>query len=207
MKQSGGRAPQLNGSNVSKKDLAKNGDIDLSEEGGLADSQQVNPPKNVKMDEVAQKAMRNVVSLIEASGLEHMKDYIEASKLDETKAKYMLCDLFLLVNKSGYFIDFKADKYFDDFSKRDPKSDEKVEIEALKKRLDKYLAYISNPKYSSLIKKLLTALRIQPEKTKVVFAVRNYEDVHLLDKIGYSKKIEEKGVVIMDVNGINDLIL
>lgn len=178
-------------------------DVDVE----IDENEKVETPKTVQMDEVAQKAMKDVVSLAEASGLTHMKDYIVASELDEKKAKYMLCDLFLLVDGTAYFVDFKADRYFADHDKLIKEKDEKVALEVLQKKLDKYLAYISNPKYSSLINKLIAALKITSNEFKVVFAVRGYDDMALLNKIGYSQKIEKAGIELMDVNGVNDLLL
>ncbi len=180
--------------------------VELEAKQEVADD--VKPPaKAAKIDEFALKLLKDVLSLVEASGLKHMKDYIVASKLDENRAKYMLCDLFLLVNGAAYFVDFKAEKFFVDYNKAAKEGDEKSALANLQKKLDKYVAYISNPKYAALIKKLLSALKIDAQEFKVVFAVKNYDDTSLLNKIGYSKKIEQAGVELMDVNAVNDLIL
>lgn len=173
----------------------------------IEDETPISKPKNVEMDEIAKKSMNDVLSLIKASGFTHMKDYIVASQLDEKKAKYMLCDLFLLVEGVAYFIDFKADKFFVDYAKFSSGPEGAKALESLKGKLDKYIAYVSNPKYSALIKKLIAALKIEASDFKIVFAVRNYEDDNLLAKIGYSKKVSDSGLELMDVNAINDLIL
>lgn len=178
-----------------------------SKASSAADVGAIEKPKNVKMDEVAEKSMKNVVSLVEASGLKHMKDFIVASRLDEKKSKYMLCDLFLLVEGVGYFVDFKADRYFADYDKFSSGPDQDKAVVNLKSRLDKYIAYISNPKYSALIKKLVAALKIEASEFKIVFAVRSYEDTRLISKIGYKEKVNNAGIELMDVNTVNDLIL
>lgn len=164
-------------------------------------------PKSVKLDKIAQKALKDVVSLAEASGLKHMKDYIVSSELDPDKSKYMLCDLFLLVNGVGYVIDFKADRFFVDYQNKLKEGDEKSATEVLKSRMDKYLNYIGNPKYMSLIKKFTSAMKINVEEVKLVCALKSYDDLRIVGKIGYNNKIDKMDIDLMDVNAVNDLIL
>ncbi len=206
----------------SRKELVKNSSSNAaaktsdSEEVQSIDDQDINEeakevsaaiPKAVKLDEIAQKAMKDVISLADASGLKHMKDYVVASQLDDEKSKYMLCDLFLIVKGVGYVIDFKADRFFVDYMNKVKEGEEKAAEDVLKSRFDKYLAYIGNPKYISLIKKFIAAMKIQVKEVKLVCALKSYDDLRVIAKIGYNDKIDKMNIELMDVNAVNDLIL
>lgn len=163
-------------------------------------------PAGVKLDEVAKKSLEDVVSLIEVSGLEHNKDYVLASKLDVKKAKFMLCDLIFVSEKIAYFIDFKADRYFKEYEKL-PESEKDKALPIFKKKINKYLAYISNEKYKNLISKLSKALKLDYENVKIIFAVRNRDDLTLMKDLKYYEKCDELNIELKDVNGVNDLVL
>lgn len=162
--------------------------------------------QNLQIDEVAKKSLDDVVSLIEASDLTHLKDYILAAKLDENKAKFMLCDLVLLRDEAAYFIDFKADRFFKEVENLN-ETQMQTAIPVFQKRIDKYLAYISNPKYRALIEKLIKALKINYKDVKIIFAVRNRNDSILMRDLKYSEKAQKLNIEIFDVNQVNDLIL
>jgi hypothetical protein len=162
--------------------------------------------KRVKIDEVARKSLNDVVSLIKVSGMKHLKDYVLATVLDEEKAKFMLCDLVLIRDKVAYFVDFKADRYFSEFEKL-PQDKKEAATPLLKQKLDKYFAYISNPKYRSLIEKLLASFKIDYSEIKIIFAARKMDDLKLLEKMKYYDKAKISNIEILDVNGVNDLIL
>lgn len=169
-------------------------------------NQQLPKSSAIELDEVAKKSLEDVISLIEVSGLKHFKDYLLSTKLDQNKAKYMLCDLVLIKEKTAYFIDFKADKYFKEYEKLS--EDEKENsLPAFKQKIDKYLAYISNPKYKDLIEKLLKALKMDFTEIKIVFAVRNRDDLTVMKELKYFDKASKIQIEIFDVNGINDLVL
>ncbi len=164
------------------------------------------PIGNMVIDEVAKKSLEEVVSLISVSGLKHLQDYILASKLDETKVKFMLCDLVFVREKVAYFIDFKADRYFKEFEKLSEK-EKQASLPSFKQKIDKYFSYISNPKYRALIEKLALSLKMNFSEVKIIFAVRNRDDIKLMKDLKYIDKATQLKIEIFDVNGVNDLVL
>lgn len=184
-----------------------NGQVGQDQQKVEVDVAEVEAPKSVKLDKIALKALKDVVSLAEASGLEHMKDYIVANELEGDNAKYMLCDLFLFIGDVCYVVDFKADRFFVDYHSQLKEGKEKEATSTLKSRFDKYLSYIGNPKYLSLVNKFIEIMNIEPGDLKLVCALKSYDDLRVVEKIGYNPKLDELNIELMDVNGVNDLIL
>lgn len=188
--------------NVEKKQLAKG----VKSEESDAEVGAKPAAKTGGLDEVAKKSLQDVVSLMEVSEMKHLKDYVLAQKLDEKKAKYMLCELAYVKDDIAYLIDFKSNRYFKDYESMS-EEDKKKNLPAFKKKIDKYIAYISNPKYSALTVKLLKALNFKFKQTKTIFALRNYDDLSFMDDLKYREKCEELKIEVRDVNGVNDLVL
>ncbi len=187
---------------IQNMEMAKNsfGEVEKTQ------TEQLPKSSTMQLDEVAKKSLEDVVSLIEVSGLKHFKDYLLSTKLDQNKAKYMLCDLVLIKEKIAYFVDFKADKYFKEYEKLSEDEKEKS-LPAFKQKIDKYLNYISNPKYKALIEKLVKALKMDFTEIKIIFAVRNRDDLTVMKELKYLDKASKIQIEIFDVNNINDLVL
>lgn len=158
----------------------------------------------IQLDDDTKKAINEVVSLAKVSGLEENKNYIVAANLDENKSKFMLCDLAILSDKILYLVDFKAIRYFKSYDKA---KDKKAALTLLKPSLDKYIDYISNSKYKSAIEKLVAGMKMKYSDVKIVFAVRNHDDTVVIKDIKYNEKISKLKLTVLDVNGVNDLIL
>jgi len=155
-------------------------------------------------DDTIKKAVNDVASLAEVSGFKIGENYIISSRLDQDKAKFMLCDIALLINKTLYLIDFKAIRYLKHY---DEAKDKTKALTSLKPNLDKYLSYISNPKYQAAVKKIVTELKINFAEMQVVFGVRNQDDMKIIKDVQYNDKISKLGLKLLDINAVNDLIL
>ncbi len=157
-----------------------------------------------QVDDYAKNATKEVVSLAEVSGLKPKENYIIAKNLDESRAKFLLCDVVLLVSKTLYLVDFKAIRHLRKF---DEAKDKNKALLELKPNLDKYISYISNEKYKTAVKKIAVELKMPFEEMRVVFGIKNQDDYKALKDAKYVEKINDLQIQILDINGVNDLIL
>lgn len=159
------------------------------------------------LDELTRKKLNDVKSLMKDSGFKVNQDYVLAENLDEEKAKSMLCDLIFVRDNIGYFIDFKSNHYFHEYEKLRYENKEQASIN-LKQRLDKYLSYISNPKYLSILQKLASDIGLRNfSESKVIFALDSREEISILKEIGYFAKTKELNLTVLDTDGVSDLAL
>lgn len=165
------------------------------------------PSKTSVLDDITKRKLNDVKSLMKDSGFKVNQDYILTENLDEEKVKSMLCDLIFIRDGIGYFIDFKSNHYFHEYEKLRFENREQAAIN-LKQRLDRYLAYISNPKYLAIVQKLANDVGMKSFKdSKVVFALDSREEVSILKEIGYFAKTKELNLTVLDTDGVNDLAL
>jgi len=157
-------------------------------------------------DPVAKKILFDVIKNIKISGHEVNKKYFALETLDAPKAKIMFADLAFFKDDILYILDFKSIRYFQEYNKSKT-ANKDAAAEALKKRLDKYIAYISNPKYSDAIRKIGTALKIKFAESKVVFVVNSTDDIKTFKEIKYFELVKKAGLEIYDIDAVNDLIL
>lgn len=160
----------------------------------------------IPVDPMTKQAISSVVENVKLSGHQENKVYIAESTLDADKAKMLLCDLVFLKDDVLHVIDFKSMRYFQDYNKAKV-ADKAAAAENLKKKLDKYIAYISNPKYVAAIGKLAAALKMQFAAKKVVFIVNSKNEMATLKEIKYLEKAEKSGLEIFDIDAVNDLVL
>ncbi len=162
----------------------------------------------IQLDDFTKKKLSDVASLIKDSGFIANKDYVLTESLanDETKLRMMLCDLIFLRDKTVYFVDFKAIRYFKEYEKM-KQSNKDSASEALGHKLDKYILFISNPKYLAALQKLMAEMKIKYSKTKLIFAVSSRDDMLVLKEIKYLQKVQEANIELMDVDAVSDLAL
>ncbi len=164
------------------------------------------PAPQIILDEFTKRKLTNVASLMKDSGFKINKDYVLAENLDAEKLRLMLCDLIFLRDGTIHFIDFKAMRYLQEYDKTKA-TNKDVAVASIAPRLDKYLAYLSNPKYSAALQKLMAELGIKFSKIKIVFAVATRDDVANLKELKYFEKIQNAKIDIMDVDAVSDLAL
>ncbi len=160
----------------------------------------------VQLDELTKRKLGNVSSLMKDSGFIINKDYIIAAELDEQKAGLMLCDLVFVRDQTIYFIDFKSIRYFEEYEKA-KKTNKDAALAIIQQRLDKYIAYVSNPKYSATIQKLASEFKMKFSKIKIVIALASRDDLAVMKEIKYLEKTQNAKVDVMDVDAVGDLAL
>jgi len=159
---------------------------------------------NIVIDDIAKKSVTEVVSLIKVSGLTAQKDYLVSFELDEQRAKFMLCELAIIKEKELYLIDFKSCKYFKEY---DLAKDKQVANEIFKSKIEKYINYISNPKYKISITKVIDSYKMSYSNIKLILAVRNRDDLKLLKDTKFVDNLNQLNIQLFDVNMVNDLVL
>ena len=160
----------------------------------------------IQTDSATTKIINEVIENIKLSGHKPNKNYVATTTIDADKAKLLLCDIIFVKDEVIYMIDFKSARYFQEYDKM-KKSDKAAAAATLKQRLDKYVTYISNTKYSSAIKKLSVGLKLKFGEAKVVLAVPSREAMASLKEIKYVNTIKESGVELYDFDTVNDLVL
>ncbi len=159
-----------------------------------------------KIDSVSAKIITSIIENIKISGHEANKKYIASTTLDIEKTKMLLCDLIFLKDEAIYVFDFKSMRYFQEYDKAKVLNKE-LAIESLKQKLDKYIIYISNAKYSDAARKLAALLKIKFTGSKVVFVINSPSEIKILKEIKYFERIQKAGLEIFDVDAVNDLVL
>jgi hypothetical protein len=157
-------------------------------------------------DSVTQKILIEVIKNIKISGHEVNKKYFAVETLDAPKAKIMLADLVFFKDDILYIFDFKSIHYFQEYDKAKTANKDSA-ADVLKKKLNKYIAYISNPKYSEAICKIGAALKIKFTGSKAVFVVNSKDDIKTLKEIKYFELAQKAGLEIYNLDEVNDLIL
>lgn len=160
----------------------------------------------IKIDSFTAKIISDIIKNIKISGHAPNKKYIAGVTLDAEKIKMLICDLMFLKDDIIYVFDFKSVRYFQEYDKTKG-ADKNGAAERLKQRLDKYIAYISNKKYSDAAKKLATALKIKFTGAKIVFVINSQSEMKILKEIKYFERIQKAGLEIFDVDAVNDLVL
>ncbi len=163
-------------------------------------------PTAVAADPLTKKIITSVIENIKISGHEANKKYIESATLDVEKTKMLLCDLVFLKDDVLYILDFKSIRYFQEYDKAKI-TDKASAAESLKQKLDKYITYISNPKYQEVINRLVASLKIKFTSAKVVFVINGRSEMAVFKEIKYYERAQKVGLEIYDVDAVNDLVL
>ncbi|MBM3579762.1 MAG: hypothetical protein FJX34_03205 [Alphaproteobacteria bacterium] len=161
---------------------------------------------NIHVDDLAKKLVPELVETMKASGHLANKDYFLPANFDEQKAKLLLCEVAFVGNEVLNIIDFKACNYLAEFEQLCTQ-DKFAAENHLKQKLDKYFAYLSNPKYHESILKAMTATRVKFEKIITIVVVPTKQKLQLLKEIRYYEKARRYGFEVMDMDGVNNIVL
>lgn len=168
-------------------------------------------PAAPKMQEIqvadpSKKLIADLVETAKASGRMANKDYFLPGNFDEQKAKLMLCEFAFLSGKTLDIIDFKASRYFAEHEQLKVKNKVGADM-ILRQKLDKYFAYLENPKYRESIMKVMSSTKAKFEKTAIVIALRSKADLQVIKEIRYFEKAHKMGFEVMDFDGVNNIVL
>ncbi len=156
--------------------------------------------KPTSHEPLSPKLISDLVETMKANGWLANKDYFLASNFDEQKAKLFFCETAFVSLDKLYIIDFKASHYLEEYLHS---KDEKVLIQ----KLDRYLDYLNNPKYLDSILKVLATSNVKFEKSGIVIALASKEELQTLRDINYFEKARKIASEILDVDGVNNLVL
>ncbi len=163
----------------------------------------VEPSGTHPSDEETKKLILDLMETMKASGHLSNKNYFLPANFDEKKAKLMLCEVGFLSSNTLNMIDFKACRYMAEYNKN---SDKEQAEEVLKKRLDKYLAYLGNEKYRQSIKKLVST-NANFDKDEIIVVMPKSEEVKILKDNGYLNKMENMKIKVMDFDEVTNLVI
>jgi len=157
-------------------------------------------------DRPAKKLVSDLVETMKAGGHLANKDYFIAANFDENKAKFLLCEVAFVNSEKLNIIDFKSCNYFAEYDKM--KDANKAAAEAnLKAHLDKYLTYLSNPKYRDSILKVMATTKAKFAKNEIIIALPTKADLQFIKENHYYEKIRKLEFDVMEFDGINNLVL
>ncbi len=146
------------------------------------------------------KLLPTLIKTMSANGWLAGKDYFTAENFDEQSAKIFFCDVAFVSLGKLYIIDFKASSYFEEYSSA---KDE----EALKQKLDRYFNYLQNPKYLDSILKVATTANIKFDDKGIVIVVGLEDDIKTIKDLNYYDKARKVASEVLDINGVNNLVL
>lgn len=152
------------------------------------------------------KIVDDLIETMKAVGMLANKDYFQPKNLDSELSKMMLCDLAIIKNENLYLLDFKSLFAFAEFEKQKASDPNQAKINLISKS-DAYLAYLSDPNYFNSIIKSLSKSGLSFKKSSIVIAVDSASQIQVLKESGVIKKAQEKGLEMMEIKDINNIIL
>ena len=165
-----------------------------------------NNPKTTSSDPDTKKLLDEIIETMKAAGKLANKDYFTLANFDEQKGKLFLCELVFVDQDCLYIIDFKAVRYFSEYEKL--LSTNQIEAQNfLKEKLEKYLAYLSNPKYVETILKVLGSVKISRSKTNIVLALPSKKQITITKDLQYFDNAKKMNIEIMDFDLIVNIVI
>jgi hypothetical protein len=143
---------------------------------------------------------------MKASGHLANKDYFLPANFDEQRAKAMLSEVTFVSSDKLYIIDFKASRYLEEY-KHASKNDRVAADRVLKQKIEKYIAYLSNPKYRESVLKVMASTKAKFSRNSIIFAVSSKEDLQILKELRYYEKARKADLEVMDFDDVNDIVI
>lgn len=156
-------------------------------------------------DKLLQQEVEKVVELSHSLALVAGKNYFTAKNFDAKSLPLMLCEFALIKDRDYYLVDFKALRYFSEYEKVS-KNDQKLALDTLKQRLDKYFVYLTNPKYLQSLQKILPDKNLAKKQAHLTIFVQGAQ-IEIIKKLGYLEKARNLQIKVLDTNSINDILL
>lgn len=164
------------------------------------------PQAKTHVDENTKKMVADLAETMNAAGRMVNKDYFLPANFDEQKAKLMLCELAFQNSGKLYLLDFKACRYVREYEVLKQKN-EAAAKQNLAQKFERYLAYLSNPKYRDSILKALQSSKVKFEKLIIISLIPQASEVKILKDLGYIAKAQKQGIEILDFNEVNNIVL
>jgi hypothetical protein len=142
---------------------------------------------------------------LKRSGYFANQDYLFAKDEDQEK-QHLIADCIFFKENNLYILDFKAQRYLEEFRKI---ADENKKLEAkeiMRQKIDKYLTYLSNPKYKNSILEIARKYKADFEKVNIISVVLSLKEIKLLKEIDYFEKFVKYNLEVMDLEKAENLI-
>jgi hypothetical protein len=175
-------------------------------QNNLINQQSYSSNNQIPDDTASKKLLEEIIETMKASGRLANKDYFTSSNLDLQRAKLMLCELLFVDENAIYIIDFKGIKYFNEYEKLSISSDIQAQ-NFLKEKLEKYLGYLSNPKYLESISRIFESLRIPKKRISIVLALPSKKQLAILKDLQYFEKAKKLNIEVMDFDLIVNIVI
>jgi hypothetical protein len=169
------------------------------------DSYHNNDIHHISVENISKKLVNILVSDLNEKNFLEKKDYFLPADFNADKSK-MLCELLFVDNSNLNLIDLKASHYFDEYHQLKQKKSTLAE-NFLKQKLERYWAYVSNPKYQHSIEKLLHSKEIKFSATKIIIAVNDEEDLKILENSIHYEKTINGGFIFSNVDKIKLMLV
>jgi len=175
-------------------------------QNNLINQQSYSSNNQIPDDTASKKLLEEIIETMNASGKLANKDYFTSSNLDLQRAKLMLCELLFVDDNAIYIIDFKGIKYFNEYEKLSISSDIQAQ-NFLKEKLEKYLGYLSNPKYLESISRIFESLRIPKKRISIILALPSKKQLAILKDLQYFEKAKKLNIEVMDFDLIVNIVI
>ncbi len=146
------------------------------------------------------KLVSDLVETMKANGWLANKEYFLPTNFDAQKAKLFFCEVAFVSLDKLYIIDFKGSHYLEEYSHS---KDENI----LKQKLDRYLDYLANPKYLDSILRVMATTNAKFDRSGIVVALGSKDELKILKDLNYYEKARKVVSEILDLNGVNNLVL
>ena len=197
--------PSVNG-NDNKKIIDDQGSNQNNFQNNLTAQPSYSSKNQIPDDTASKKLLEEIIETMKASGRLANKDYFTSSNLDLQRAKLMLCELLFVDENAIYIIDFKGIKYFNEYEKLSISSDIQAQ-NFLKEKLEKYLGYLSNPKYLESISRIFESLRISKKRISIILALPSKKQLAILKDLQYFEKAKKLNIEVMDFDLIVNIVI
>lgn len=197
--------PSIN-ENDNKKIIDDQGSNQNNFQNNLTAQPSYSSKNQIPDDTASKKLLEEIIETMKASGRLANKDYFTSSNLDLQRAKLMLCELLFVDENAIYIIDFKGIKYFNEYEKLSISSDIQAQ-NFLKEKLEKYLGYLSNPKYLESISRIFESLRIPKKRISIVLALPSKKQLAILKDLQYFEKAKKLNIEVMDFDLIVNIVI
>jgi hypothetical protein len=201
-----------NNQNLFEQILRQNTAADKKEEKKSFDNTEISKTSNQEnlteskksREDISKKLLNQLKESMINSGHIEGEQYFLNSSFDADKSKLFLCEAAFLQDANFYILDFKGCNFLDEYNQS---ADKPSAQKSLEQKLDKYVAYLGNPKYREAILKAVNSKNIKFETIDIIFVVASESEITFLESTGYLEKLENSNVKIATFEEIIDLTL
>ncbi len=155
-------------------------------------------------EDVAKKLALDLVQSMKDSNHIEGEKYFLPSSFEATKAKMFFCEAAFLQGDNLSIFDFKACNFLEEYLNA---TDKVAAASRLTQKLDKYIAYLGNPKYHDSILRALATTSAKFNKTTITAILPAARDLEVLKEIGYYEKLSQTAAAILSFDEVLDLTL